>query len=69
MSYELHRTSDTNIDLVDPDGNVVTSYDPPVEAPNDVLPDILDDLGISDTSIRSAVKIAATGMVEYKDMR
>lgn len=69
MSYRLVRTSQQNYDLQDPDGNVIASYSPPVETPGDVLPAILDDLGVNDSGLRSAVEIAATGTIDIIDNR
>jgi hypothetical protein len=67
--YKLVRTSQNNLDLQDPDGNVIKSYSPPVRTPDELLPAIFDDLGINDTSVRSAIKIATTGKIDIIDNR
>ncbi len=65
--YKLVRTSETNFDLKDPDGNTVTSLSPPVRTPDDLMDPILDDLGVTNTAIRSAVKVATTGSIPVED--
>lgn len=68
-NYELHRLSDQDYELRDPSGKVLATYTAPVTVPNDVLDAILDDLGIANSSIRSAIKIVATGSIETIDDR
>lgn len=65
MSYRLERMSSGDYDLVNPSGTVVTTLSAPVSTDDEVVADaILDDIGVTSTALRSAIKALTLGQVE-----
>ncbi|ELZ67047.1 hypothetical protein C457_13459 [Haloferax prahovense DSM 18310] len=67
--YKLKRTTATNYDLENPSGTVIASSSGPVSTGDEWLLDaILDDVGVTNSQIRAAIK-GLVGSVEMVDAR
>jgi len=79
MTYTLARTSDTEYELRDDAGNVITTLSPPVTVPNDIIDAIINEEipGASESpdqpatkgAVKSALKVLISRDWEVIDER
>lgn len=68
MTYTVARTTDTEYELRNDAGTVITTFSSPITLPHDIIDAILDDMGVGAPQ-REAFKVLFTGDWETVDER